>query len=91
MKLQKLLLQNPRLTNYYPNFFSTLIFRCEEGILFLCSVLYAWYITFILRKCVPIKLTVQNLPPSNAALLTRRPAMWRLICEYAAEAAATGR
>lgn len=61
-----------------PQFFSILIFRCEEGILFLCSVLYAWYIPFILWKCVPIKLTVKNLPPRNAALLTRRPAMWRL-------------
>jgi len=90
-----------RLANNYPSFLSILIFRCEEGILFLCSVLYAWYITlhyitlhyitFILRKCVPIKLTMKNVSPRTATLLRRRPADVEVICEHAAEADANGR
>lgn len=71
-----------------PQFYSTLIFRYEEGILFLCSVLYAWYSTFILWKCVPIKLTVKNLPPRNAAVPRRRLVDVEVICEHAAEAVA---
>jgi hypothetical protein len=45
----------------------------------------------MLWKCVPINLTVKNLPPRNAALLRRRPADMQVICDYAAETVANVR